>query len=376
MLDAVGSEFYAVHHGDTLIIMAEMKLSELAKLVDGELSTDTDCVIRGVASLDTAGAEEVSFLSNSRYIKQVPTSKAGAVIVPMDYPTDIQGPVLIRCKDSYFAFRQAMVAIKGFRQPEFEGIDNRAVIHPSAKLGEGVKVAPLATISRDAIIGSGCVIYPGVYVGPDCRIGQDCTLYPNVTLYDGTILGNRVTVHAGASIGHDGFGFATYKGRHEKIPQAGWVELHDDVEIGACCAVDRATMGPTVVGEGSKFSNLIAIGHGTKLGKHCLLVAQTGIAGSTTIGDYCVFGGQSGVCGHINIGNGVRVSAQAGIVGNVADGQEIGGSPAMPLSHTRRVWMTSSRLPKMRDEIRTLHAQVDELRAELAKLRDQAKGKN
>ncbi|NLW86082.1 MAG: UDP-3-O-(3-hydroxymyristoyl)glucosamine N-acyltransferase [Planctomycetes bacterium] len=348
--------------------MTKIRLSQLAQMLEGELSGNGDCIVKGVASLESAGADEVSFLSNARYVKQVPASRAAAVIVPLDYSADPSGPTLIRCKDSYFAFRQAMVILKGFRQPEFNGVDPRAVVHPSAKLAEGVKIAALATVSVNAVIGARTVIYPGVYVGPHCRIGEDCIVYPNATLYDGTILGNRVTVHAGASIGHDGFGFATHKGKHEKIPQAGWVELHDDVEIGAGCAIDRATMGPTVIGEGTKFSNLIAIGHGTKLGKHCLMVAQSGIAGSTTVGDYCVFGGQSGACGHISIGDFVRVSAQAGIVGSVEGNQELGGSPAMPLAHVRRVWMTSSRLPKMRDEIRKLQEQIKELRAALDQL--------
>jgi len=207
-------------------------------------------------------------------------------------------------------------------------------------------------------VGPGTVIYGGVHVGPRCRIGGACTLYPNVVLYDGTVLHDRVTIHAGTSIGHDGFGYATHAGRHEKIPQVGWVELEDDVEIGANCAIDRATMGATVIGAGTKFSNLIAIGHGTRMGKHGLMVAQSGIAGSVQVGNYCVFAGQSGVVGHIKIGDGVQVAAQAGVTEDVPPGLQVGGSPAEPLAQARRVWMSIRRLPQMRTAVQKLTREI------------------
>jgi UDP-3-O-[3-hydroxymyristoyl] glucosamine N-acyltransferase len=261
-----------------------------------------------------------------------------------------------------------MVLFHGFREAQFDGIDPRANIDPSATIAPGARIAAFATVSRGAMIGEGTVIYPGVFIGPGCRIGRDCIIYPNVTLYDGTILGDRVTIHAGSSLGHDGFGYATHKGtdgvvRHEKIPQSGWVVLEDDVEIGACCTIDRATMGPTVVGAGTKFSNLVAIGHGSKLGKHCLLVAQSGIAGSVHVGDYCVFGGQAGVVGHISIGDGVKVAAQSGVAGDVPPGQEVGGSPALSLAQTRRIWLSMSRLPQLRNAVRRLVREMSAIKA-------------
>jgi UDP-3-O-[3-hydroxymyristoyl] glucosamine N-acyltransferase len=150
--------------------------------------------------------------------------------------------------------------------------------------------------------------------------------------------------------------------RHEKIPQAGWVELEDDVEIGACCAIDRATLGPTVIGAGTKFSNLVTVGHGTKLGRHCLLVAQVGIAGSTMVGNYCVFAGQAGVVGHIRIGDGARIGAKAGVTNDVAPGQEVLGIPAMPLHEARRAMMSMSRLPQLRTAVRRLTREINTLR--------------
>ena len=360
--------------------MAGMSLSELAAVLGGELDGDGARPVRAMAPLESAGADEVAFLANERYERFMKSSSAAAVIVATDY----RGPrsersALIRCEDPYFAFRQAMVAFYGFRRAEFEGVDPRANVDETAELAEGVRVGAFATISASCRVGAGTAIYPGAYVGPGCRIGRDCTLHPNVTLYDGCVLGDRVTVHAGSSIGQDGFGYATHRGddgviRHEKIPQAGWVELEDDVEIGACCAIDRATMGPTVIGAGTKFSNLVAIGHGTRTGKHCLMVAQSGIAGSVMVGNYCVFAGQSGVVGHIRIGDGARIGAKAGVTRDLAPGQEVLGSPAMPLATARRVLMSLPRLPELRSAVRKLLREVGSLKRRNGREDGQADG--
>ncbi len=343
--------------------MNEMTLRELAQKLGGELTGDPARVVRGVAPLETAQPDEISFLANAKYERHMAASRAAAVLVSADYAGP--GDSLIRCKDPYFAFRNAMVAFYGFRQPTFEGIDPRASIDPSARVAEGVRIGPNVTVSARVEIGPGCVLYPGVFVGPDSRIGRDCTLYPNVCLYDRTVLGDRVTVHANSSVGQDGFGYATHQGAHHKIPQAGWVELEDDVEIGACCSIDRATMGPTVIGAGTKFSNLVAIGHGTKLGKHCLMVAQSGIAGSTMVGNYCVFAGQAGVVGHIRIGDMARIGAQAGVTNDIPPGLEVLGSPAIPLADARRAMISASRLPTLRAAVRTLTAELHALKRRL-----------
>lgn len=346
--------------------MPEMKLSELAAALGGELCGEGDKLVRGVAAIESAGPDEVSFFSNAKYEKFVSTTKAAAVIVDHKYAG--AGTSLIRCGDPYFAFRQAMVMFYGFRQPHFEGVDARANIEPGVVLGVNVRVGAFATIARGATVGDNTVIYPGAYVGPDSRIGADCTLYANVTLYDRTVLGDRVTVHANSSIGVDGFGYSTHKGRHEKIPQTGYVVLEDDVEIGSCCAIERATMGPTVIGAGTKFADLVAIGHGTKMGKHCLMVSQAGIAGSVTVGDYCIFGGQAGVVGHIRLGNHVHVLAQAGVTNNLPDGIEVLGSPALPRADARRAVMMLTRLPEMREQMREMKNEIDALKAQLGKL--------
>jgi len=361
--------------------MAEMTLSQLAELLGAELVGDGTRKVRGVAPLQSAGADEVSFLTNIRYERYMESAGAAAVIVAADYA----GPgsdrlALIRCDDPYFAFRQAMVAFYGFRRPDFSGIDPAAGIDPTAQLAEDVSIGAFVTIAGGCRIGAGTAVYPGAYVGANCRIGRNCTIYPNVTLYDGTVLHDRVTIHAGSSIGQDGFGYATHAGRHEKIPQAGWVELEDDVEIGACCAIDRATMGATIIGAGTKFSNLVTIGHGTKMGKGCLMVAQAGIAGSVNVGDYCVFAGQAGVVGHIRIGDGARIGAKSGVSNNVPAGQEMLGIPAIPLAQARRAMITFARLPQLRTAVRKLTGELQavkrKLRATPAKPRRKRREKN
>ena len=348
--------------------MAEMKLSELANFLEGQLQGPADATVTGVASLNDATQTQVSFLANAKYANQLETTKALAVIVSEDY--DGPGKSLIRCKDPYFAFRQALVALVGFRKHPYSGISDQAIIDPTAKIGANVIIAPFAVISENAEVGDNSVIYPSVFVGPNCKIGADCIVYPNVTIYDDCKLGDRVTVHAGCSIGQDGFGYATHPNKqgevvHDKIPQVGWVELEDDVEIGACCAIDRAAMGPTVIGAGTKFSNLIAIGHGTKMGKHCLTVAQTGIAGSVNVGNYCVFGGQAGIVGHIEIGDGVRIAAQSGVTNNVPAGQDLLGSPAIPRAEARRVMMSTMKLPEIRNDVKKLKKQIAKLQEQL-----------
>lgn len=351
--------------------MAEMTLAKLTAELGGRLDGDGSRIIRGAASLQAAGVDQVSFLANSRYEKHMGSTTAAAVVVAKDYAGPRSENVgLIRCEDPYFAFRQTMVMFYGFREPHFDGVDQRAAIDPTVKLAPDVRVGSFASISQGCRIGEGAVIYPGVYIGPNCHVGCDCTIYPNVTLYPGTILHDRVTIHAGSSIGHDGFGYATHKGQdgavtHDKIPQIGWVEIGSDVEIGACCTIDRATMGATVIGSGTKFSNLIAIGHGTQMGKHCLVVAQAGIAGSVTVGDYCVFAGQCGIVGHISIGDGARIGAKAGVINDVEPGQEVLGSPALPRTEAKRAWIGAAQIPQLRQTVRNLVEQMRTLQKKL-----------
>ena len=339
--------------------MAEMTLTELAERIGGRIEGDGKQTVTGMAPLETAGNGDVAFLANEKYLRFMDQTAAAAVIVAEDY--EGPGESLIRCGDPYFAFREAMVAFYGFRTHPFDGVDERAAVHPEAMVAEGARIGPFATVERGAQIGKGATLYPGVYVGEGARVGADCILHANVVVYDRCILGDRVTIHACSSIGQDGFGYATHGGAHHKIPPAGWVEIGADVEIGACCTIDRAAMGATVIGAGTKLSNNIAIGHGAQLGEHCLLVAQSGVAGSTKVGDYVAFAAQSGAVGHIRIGNRARIGAQTGVINDVPDDQEVLGSPHFPLARARRVYATFSQLPELRQAVKKLTRQVNNM---------------
>jgi UDP-3-O-[3-hydroxymyristoyl] glucosamine N-acyltransferase len=248
---------------------------------------------------------------------------------------------LLKAKDPYYAFTQAMVLLHGYRR------------HPHAGVHPAAHVDPTATV------GPGSVLYPGVYVGPRARVGADCILYPNAVVYDDCVLGDRVTIHAGSVIGVDGFGYATHGGVHHKIPQAGNVVIEDDVEIGANVAIERATLGSTVIGKGTKFADLIGIGHGTRIGPHGLLVSQVGVAGSVQAGHHLTLAGQVGVAGHLKIGDHVTVGAQAGVMNDVEDKTMLIGSPAMPAQHARRVYTIFSNLPDLLERVKRLEQLVE-----------------
>ena len=316
-----------------------MRLDELAAAVGADLEGDGSVEVAGVATLDDAGEGDVSFLSNAKYADRLAGTRAGAVCVGPG--VEAGGKNLLRSANPYLTFCQCVVALVGHRRHPHE------VVHP------------LAHVDPTASVGEGTTIYPFCYVGPRATIGRDCTLYANVTVYDDCVLGDRVTLHAGCVIGQDGFGYATDAGVHHKIPQAGNAVIESDVEMGAGCCVDRATLGSTVVGAGSKFSNLVTIGHGSKIGSGALFVAQVGVAGSVTVGRHATFGGQVGVAGHLTIGDDVSAGAQSGISGDVASGTKVLGSPAVPLARGRRVAVLTTQLPELLERIKRLEKKLE-----------------
>ena len=333
----------------------------MAPTLDGDGARTID----GVATLEDAGEREITFLSNPKYERQLDTTRAGAVVLGPDVapPRHMD---LIRVSDPYAAITALIVALHGYRRHAAPARDAAPQIDPSARIGENASLCAGATVAANVVIGRNAVLYPGCYVGPRCRIGDDVLLYPNVVVYDDTILGNRVTIHAGSVIGEDGLGYAPINGKWVKIPQIGHVEIGDDVEIGAGCAIDRATLGKTVISSGTKFSNLIAIGHGTHVGEHCLFVAQAGLAGSVRVGQHVTMAGQAGVVGHVSIGDHATIGAKAGVTNNVPAGATYLGQPAAPINDTKRRLAALARLPEMRKRVKTLEARVAELEARLA----------
>jgi UDP-3-O-[3-hydroxymyristoyl] glucosamine N-acyltransferase len=333
--------------------------------MEPQLAGDADRTISRVATLDEAEAGDISFLSNPKYEKNLQSTKASAVVLKpgVEAPDHLD---LIRVDDPYAAITVCIVALHGYRaHRRIPPAPRKSNIHESARVGENANIHPGVTIDEAAVIGNDATIYPGCYIGPRCTIGHNVILYPNVVLYDDTILGNRVTVHANTVIGEDGLGYAPVGGKWIKIPQIGHVEIEDDVEIGSGCAIDRATLGKTVIGRGTKFSNLVAIGHGTRIGEHCLFVAQVGLAGSVTVGNHVTMAGQAGVVGHIRVGDNATIGAKAGVISSVPDGATYLGQPAIPIWETRRQAVHIQRLPDLAKKVKQLEKALSELRAQL-----------
>lgn len=349
-----------------------MRADELAERIGAELRGDGSVTLAGCAALAEAGPSDLSFLANPRYLRQLDQTRAGAIVLGPGDAAQANGRTVLIADDPYFAFRSAVVALVGFRPQPGPGVSEQAAVAPGATVGPDCHISPFTVVAEHARIGARCVIYPGCYVGRDARIGDDCILYPNVTVYDGCVVGDRVTLHAGCSIGQDGFGYATHPDKagtivHHKIPPLGHTVIEDDVELGACCTVDRATVGATVVGAGTKCSNNVTIGHGCKVGRHNLLVAQVGLAGSTKTGDYVVMGGQAGAAGHLEIGDGAQFAAQSGIAGDVPGGGKYGGAPVQPLTQAKRQYLAMARLPEMLKTMRRLQQRLDQLEDRLAR---------
>jgi UDP-3-O-[3-hydroxymyristoyl] glucosamine N-acyltransferase len=318
-----------------------MRADELAERIGAQVVGDGAIRLTSAATLDEAKPGQVSFLANARYADKLRETRASAVIVASSVAAD--GLTLLKSADPYFAFRQAVVALHGFRRHPVEGVSSAAHVHPSASVGQGT------------------VIYPGAYVGPRARIGRDCILYPGAVVYDECVLGDRVTIHSGTVIGQDGFGYATHKGEHHKIPQVGNVVIEDDVEIGSNCAIERAALGSTVIGRGTKLDSLVAVGHGTKIGPHGLIVAQVGIAGSVVVGHHATIAGQVGIAGHLKIGDNVTIAAQAGVINDIPDQTIIMGAPAMPVAQARRVYTIFQQLPELLERLKQLEQRIEEL---------------
>ncbi len=279
-----------------------------------------------------------------------------------EYVEEVDKPQL-RVKDPQYAFALLLAQFYPHGHGPV-GVSELAYVARDVTLGDDVSVRPFAYISPGAHIGARTVIYPGVYVGPKVTIGEDCVLYPNVTLMRDTVLGERCVIHAGTVVGGDGFGYLQREGRNVKIPQTGGVVIEDDVEIGACAAIDRGTTGNTVIGRGTKIDNLVQVAHNVVIGEHSVITAQVGVAGSARLGDHVMIGGQSAVSDHINVAPGTMLSGRAGVISDIEKGGIYSGIPVLP----HRDWLKSSalfaRLPEMQKRIAELERKIEELTKE------------
>jgi UDP-3-O-[3-hydroxymyristoyl] glucosamine N-acyltransferase len=275
---------------------------------------------------------------------------------------DMQGvsiPALV-VKNPRYAFALALGIFYG--KPYIPGgISDRAVIGKDVVLGNDPTIHPNAVVADGAKIGSRVTLYPGVYVGGGSIIGDDAVLYPNVSIREGVSLGCRVIIHSGTVIGSDGFGFVTDGGRHHKIPQVGGVIIDDDVEIGANCTIDRATLGNTVIKKGTKLDNMVHVAHNVTIGEHCLLAGQSGVAGSSTLGNYVVVGGKVAISDHLTIEDRVMIAGGSGVAHNVPSGQVVAGYPAIPIRDWLKVQAVLPKLPELKKIVSQLENRINEL---------------
>jgi UDP-3-O-[3-hydroxymyristoyl] glucosamine N-acyltransferase len=327
----------------------------LARSVGGRVEGDANRRVTGVATLEDAGPDDLSFLTNPRYRPALARSRAGAILVGPG--VDVGGRDLLVAPDPYLALAEILDRMHPTPRPT-PGVSADARIGPGAILGADVAIGPFAVVGTGVRLGDRVVVGAGAVIGDGSAIGPDSVLMPRVVLYAGTSVGARCLIHAGVVLGGDGFGFATTSGTHRKVPQLGRVVVEDDVEIGANSTVDRGTLGETKIGRGTKIDNLVMVAHGVVIGPHGLLAAQAGIAGSTRIGSHVMMAGQSGVIGHLKMGDRVVVAAKTAVFADVADGAFIAGVPAVDHRAWKRSLALVKMLPELRSKLRTLEERL------------------
>jgi UDP-3-O-[3-hydroxymyristoyl] glucosamine N-acyltransferase len=329
-----------------------LTVRELAEALGCPFQGDGSVVLTGVAGLDKAGPGELSFLAHPRHRSRFETTRAAAVILSPEIPWE-RTPTL-RAENPRLAFARAAAFFARPVRPE-PGIHPTAVVSASARVGTGVSIGALCWVGDRAEIGDRTVLFPLVSVYPDARIGRDALLHSQVTVREGCSIGNNVILHAGVVIGSDGFAYVKAPdGSQVKVPQLGTVRIEDDVEIGANSTVDRAALGETVVGRGTKIDNLVMVAHNVEIGTNAILIAQTGIAGSSKLGNNVVTGGQVGLADHVTVGDNVSIAAQSGVVRDIPAGSVVGGSPHLEIREWIRISALLRRLPDLVQDVQRL----------------------
>ena len=335
-----------------------MTLKEIAAFLGGSVVGTDDVLISNIRSIEEADDGDITFVANKKYLKQLTLTRASAIIVSPQVAAE--GKNLVVVADPYSAFGKLL----GLFYPSDHGrrgVADDAYIENGAEVSPEATIFPRAFISKGAKIGRGSVIYPGVFIGSNASIGEDSILYANVTVYHSCIIGNRVILHSGVVVGADGFGFSSPGAANNKIPQVGFAQIDDDVEIGANTTVDRATLGKTWIQRNVKIDNLVQIAHNVVIGENSVIVAQVGISGSTKVGKGVMIGGQTGIVGHISIGDHVMIAASSKIHKSIKTGEIVGGAPQMPYKEWLEVEACRSKLPRMRETLQELVKKVDDL---------------
>jgi UDP-3-O-[3-hydroxymyristoyl] glucosamine N-acyltransferase len=337
----------------------ELSLTEIAELVQGEIEGENTINIHGVAKIEDAGIGEITFISNPKYAKHIDTTMASAVLVSKDFPATTR-PV-IRTNNPYLSFLKVLKVFHPPGETLAAGIHPSAIIDKTTKIAAQVRIGAGVVIDRDCKIGENVSIYPGVIIGRKVVIGDNTIIYANVVLRERVQIGSSVIIHSGTIIGSDGFGFAREGQQYHKIPQVGTVIIEDDVEIGANCTIDRATLGMTILHKGVKLDNLIQVAHNVEIGENTVIAAQTGISGSTKIGKNVMIGGQVGFVGHIEIGDNTTIGAQSGVSKSLPPNSVFFGYPARPIMQAKREEAALRKLPDLLKRISELEATVNNI---------------
>ncbi|HEX4964672.1 MAG TPA: UDP-3-O-(3-hydroxymyristoyl)glucosamine N-acyltransferase [Thermoanaerobaculia bacterium] len=337
------------------------RLAELAEWVGGRVEGNPDRAVETIRTLEGAGPADLSFLTSTRYRAQAAASRAGALLVApaLIAHAGRPGRDLLVVDDPGYALALLLSRLHPVDRRE-PGIHPTAIVEPGCAVDPAAYVGPYVVIGEGSRIGAGATLHAFVAIGRSCVVGEGALLYPHAVLYDGTEVGAAVIVHAGVVLGADGFGYATHGGVHHKVPQVGRVVVEAEVEIGANSTVDRATLGETRIGAGTKIDNLVQVGHNVQVGRHCILCGQAGIAGSARLGDGVVLAGQSGVAGHIELGDRAQVAAKSAALTSVAAGTAVAGIPAVEMRKWRRQTALLSRLEEMSRRLRALERKLGE----------------
>jgi UDP-3-O-[3-hydroxymyristoyl] glucosamine N-acyltransferase len=340
-------------------------LNEIAKLIDGQVIGNGDVLITGVSGIKEAAEGDITFLANSKYSSLIHKTRATAIITSADAQKTTK-PVILSDNPS-LAFAKIISMFMPDDAGHPQGIDYTVVMGKNVTLGKDVAIGPYVVIGDNVVIGDSTIIYAGCFIGHHSKIGSRTLIYPHVSIRERVSIGSHVIIHSGTVVGSDGFGFITIKGAHHKIPQAGTVEIADDVEIGANVTIDRARFDKTIIGRGTKIDNLVQIAHNVVIGENALIVAQVGVAGSVIIGNNVTLAGQAGLVGHITIGDNAVVTGQSGVAKSVPANTVVSGYPARPFMTTQRVNASLQNLPKLFDLVKELKKKIEELEARLDK---------
>ena len=337
---------------------------QIALLVSGTIEGNPDTTVTSFGKIEEATAGQLSFLANPKYEDYLYTTKASLLIVNenLQLQKNITA-TLVRVKDAYTAFATLLSTYQNLKAQQKKGIETPSHIASTASLGTDVFVGAFAYIGENVTIGNNTKIFPGAYIAENVSIGNNSTVHAGVKIYEDCVIGNDVIIHAGTVIGSDGFGFAPQPdGSYQKVPQIGNVIIEDQVEIGANTAIDRATMGSTIIKKGVKLDNLIQIAHNVEIGSQTVIAAQTGISGSTKLGQKIMIGGQTGIAGHLTIANGVKIAGGAGVTKNLdGEGKSYAGFPAEDAKQSLKTQVYTRQLPELEKRVKELEKLVTQL---------------